>query len=75
MKSGEGTMIHFELSTLELEHGNYDLALQEIKAQANEGNPSAIKLLAEIYRHGIGIQKDESECQRLLHLIEPTISH
>ncbi|EMN5850650.1 sel1 repeat family protein [Enterobacter hormaechei] len=68
-------MIHFELSTLELEHGNFDLALQAIQEQANEGNLSAIKLLAEIYLHGIGIQKDESEGQRLLHLIENPTSH
>ncbi|WOI84525.1 MULTISPECIES: hypothetical protein [Enterobacteriaceae] len=68
-------MIHFELSTLELEHGNFDLALKAIKKRANEGNKSAIKLLAEIYLHGIGIQKDESEYRRLLHLIEKPTSH
>jgi len=68
-------MIHFELSTLELEHGNFDLALKAIQEQANEGNPSAIKLLAEIYLHGIGTDKDEPEGQRLLHLIETPTSH
>ncbi|EMV7411372.1 hypothetical protein AADQ46_004946 [Enterobacter soli] len=68
-------MTHFELSTLELEHGNFDLALKAIIEQANEGHPSAIKLLAEIYQHGIGIQKDEAEYRRLLHLIEQPTSH
>lgn len=68
-------MTHFELSTLELEYGNFDLALKAIKEQANEGDPSAIKLLAEIYQHGIGIQKDEAEYRRLLHLIEQPTSH
>lgn len=68
-------MSNFELSTLELEHGNFDLALKAIQEQANEGNQSAIKLLAEIYLHGIGIQKDESEGLRLLHLIEHPTSH
>jgi hypothetical protein len=68
-------MNHFELSTLELEHGNFDLALECIKTQADAGDHVSIKLLAEIYHHGIGTQKDETECQRLLHLINKPASH
>lgn len=68
-------MTHFELSTLELELGNIDLALECIKSKANNGDPKSIKLLADIYHYGIGTQKDESECQRLLDLLEQTTSH
>lgn len=68
-------MTYFELSTLELELGNFDLVLESIKAKVNDGDHESIRLLAEIYHYGIGTQKDDSECQRLLDLLEQTTSH
>lgn len=68
-------MTPFELGILELESGNFDLAFECIKTRAHSGDPGSIKLLAEIYRYGIGTQRDESECQRLLDLLENPASH
>ena len=58
-----------ELNILELEHGNFDNALNAIVLKASTGNQEYIRLLADIYKFGIGVQKDEVEYLRLTKLL------
>ncbi|MDM2776298.1 hypothetical protein OGY18_03865 [Citrobacter sp. Cpo142] len=57
------------LSILELECGNFDNALNKIISHANSGEHEYLELLAIIYKHGIGIEKNEAEYQRICALI------
>jgi hypothetical protein len=58
-----------ELNILELEYGNFDNALDAIILKASTGNQEYIRLLADIYKFGIGVQKDEVEYLRLTKLL------
>lgn len=68
-------MTGFELSLLELEHGDFDRALTHLKAQAEEGDICSISLLADIYLYGVGTEKNESEYIRLCSLIDNISTH
>ncbi|ASD99339.1 TPA_asm: hypothetical protein G1N77_19390 [Salmonella enterica subsp. enterica serovar Typhimurium] len=57
------------LSILELECGNFDNALNKIITHANSGEHEYLELLAIIYKHGIGIERNDAEYQRICELI------
>lgn len=58
-----------ELNILELEYGNFDNAFDAIILKASTGNQEYIRLLADIYKFWIGVQKDEVEYLRLTKLL------